>query len=374
MFLNKLRAKLHFFLQTTKNYTKFFVTSETFFNFAAAMQHFATAMEQKKTITISLIIPVYKVTAYIERCLKSVFKQTYNHFECILVDDASPDDSIAKCEQMIANYDGPIRFRILHHEKNRGLSAARNTGIDAATGDYILFIDSDDIISSDCVEKLMAPILEDDSLEMVFGGWMKFSEGQPLTLPVNFKNKKEVFSSRKKVRDYYYNGKGHFVNAAWNKLIRKSFLTQYGLRFKEGQLYEDALWTFFVLKHLSRLCSIPDVTYFYCQRDSSICSGTSKEEELRQKTTLDGIIATHLTLGDEGREAAHYAKGFTKGYLHLPKTKALRATARRFSKALPFFKYPVEKTLLWAAIILPHNHWGRQQYKLLAKWLNRFQK
>ena len=330
-------------------------------------------MEQKNDITISLIIPVYRVSAYIERCLKSVIKQTYNRFECILVDDASPDDSIAKCEQMIAEYDGPIRFRILHHEHNRGLSVARNTGTDAATGDYILFIDSDDIISNDCVEKLMKPILEDDSIEMVFGGWMMFTEGQPLTLPINFKKKKIVFSSREDVRDYYYTSKGRFINAAWNKLIHKSLLTQYDLRFREGQLYEDALWTFFVLKHLSRLCSIPDVTYFYCQRENSICSGTSKEEKARQKLILYGIVATHFTSGDEGREAAHYVREFAKGYLRQPKTKDLRATARRFSKALPFCKYPVEKTLLWAAIILPHNHWGRQHYKLLAKWLNRFQ-
>lgn len=331
-------------------------------------------MQQKNAITISLIIPVYQVSAYIERCLKSVIKQTYDHFECILVDDDSPDNSIAKCAQMIAEYDGPIQFRILHHEKNRGLSAARNTGLDAATGDYILFIDSDDIISNDCIEKLMTPILEDDSIEMVFGGWMMFTEGQPLTLPVNFKNKKKIFSTQKEVRDYFFNGEKHLINAAWNKLIRKSFLTQYDLRFKEGQLYEDALWTFFVLKHLSHLCSIPDVTYFYCQRDNSICSGTNKEEEARQKSILDEIVSTHFTSGDEGREAARYVNGFLHRYLHLPKTKALRATARRFSKALPFFKYPVEKTLLWAAIILPHIHWGRQQYKLLAKWLNRFQK
>ena len=342
----------------------FFGTSKTFFNFA-------TIMELKNDIAISLIIPVYRVSAYIERCLKSVIKQTYNHFECILVDDASPDDSIAKCEQMIADYNGPITFRILHHEQNKGLSAARNTGIDAATGDYVLFIDSDDIISNDCVEKLMAPILEDDSIEMVFGGWMKFSEGIPLTLPYNFKNKKEIFSSQEEVRDYYFNGKGHFINAAWNKLIRKSFLTQYDLRFKEGQLYEDALWTFFVLKHLSHLCSIPDITYFYCQRANSICSDTSKEDEARQKSILHGIFTTHFTSGDESREATHYVKDFTKSYLRLPKSKELGATAHRFSKVLPFCKNPIEKTLLRAAIILPHNHWGRQCYRCLAKWLSR---
>ena len=86
-------------------------------------------------IKVSIIIPVYNVSAYIERCIKSVINQTYYDIECIIVDDATPDDSITKCEQMIAAYDVPIRFSILHHQQNRGLSAARNTGTEVATGE-----------------------------------------------------------------------------------------------------------------------------------------------------------------------------------------------------------------------------------------------
>ena len=323
-------------------------------------------MQQKNTITISLIIPVYCVSAYIERCLKSVIKQTYNHFECILVDDASPDDSIVKCEQMIANYDGPIRFRILHHEQNRGLSAARNTGIDAATGDYILFIDSDDIISSDCVEKLLAPILEDDSIEMVVGEHMRFSDDGMLPRPQSWRHK-EMLSTHEAVRNLYF-------DAAWNKLTSRAFINHHQLRFKEGQIWEDTLWLFFEMKHLSHVYIIPEVTYFYYYRTDSISYGTKKEELDRQWGVVFEDISQNFTPGYESKEAALHHRRFTQSFLRLPKTKALRATARRFSKALPFFKYPVEKTLLWAAIILPHNHWGRQQYKLLAKWLNRFQK
>lgn len=365
MFFNKLRAKLHFFFQTTKNYTKFFVTSETFYNFAAAMQ-------QMNDITISLIIPVYCVSAYIERCLKSVIKQTYNHFECILVDDASPDDSITKCEQMIAEYDGPIRFRILHHEQNRGLSAARNTGFDAATGDYILYIDSDDMISSDCVEKLMKPILKDPSIDVVQGQWMAFSNEGLSNTSIIIKKDVDIFPLEA-VRDYFYDCKYNFTTTAWNKLINRNLLINHHLMFQEGLLWEDILWWFFMMKHISHLYIIPDFTYFYCKREDSI-NGISKEERYRHQSVVSEIISTHFTPSEENREAAHYCKGFLHRYVRLPKTKALRATARRFSKALPFFKYPIEKTLLWAAIILPHNHWGRQQYKLLAKWLNRFQK
>ena len=91
---------------------------------------------------VSVIIPVYQVSDYIERCLNSVMSQTYKNIECVLVDDVTKDDSVEKCERLIESYHGSMQFKILHHEVNRGLSAARNTGTDAATGEYIYFLDS----------------------------------------------------------------------------------------------------------------------------------------------------------------------------------------------------------------------------------------
>ena len=280
---------------------------------------FAFNMEPQKEITISIIIPVYNVSAYIERCLKSVIKQTYNHFT------------------------------------------------DAATGDYILYVDSDDIISSDCVEKLMAPVLIDDRVEMVFGGWMRFSDNKPFELPKVFKRQKKFFNTKKEVRNYYYGQEGQFIAAAWNKLVSREFLNRHHLRFREGQLWEDVLWSFFVLKHLNYLYSIPDVTYFYYQRDDSISEGTNKKERLRHYNMISSIISANFTSGEEGREANHFVRGFCNHYIRSPKTKELRATAQRFSKALPFRKYPKEKTLLWAAMLLPHNHWGKEIFKFVVK-------
>ena len=114
-------------------------------------------------------MPVYNVAPYVERCLLSVMQQTRPAEECFIIDDASTDSSVALCEQLIANYDGPTRFTILHHDHNRGLSAARNTGTDAATGTYIYYVDSDDEMTTDCLEKLAAPVEQDDSIEMVMG-------------------------------------------------------------------------------------------------------------------------------------------------------------------------------------------------------------
>ena len=109
-------------------------------------------------LTISIIIPVYKVEAYIEECLASVVSQQDAGIavECIIVDDCSPDGSMDIVRRFVDNYQGAVQFRLLRHEVNRGLSAARNTGIDAATGDYLLFVDSDDYLSADCLSTLVS--------------------------------------------------------------------------------------------------------------------------------------------------------------------------------------------------------------------------
>ena len=122
-----------------------------------------------KSPKISIIIPIYNVEEYITECLQSVMRQTYKgEIECILVDDCGTDNSIAVAERHIADYKGPIEFRVLHHVRNRGLSAARNTGTDAATGDYIYYLDSDDYISDDCLEVLAEP-LKKREYEMILG-------------------------------------------------------------------------------------------------------------------------------------------------------------------------------------------------------------
>ena len=185
---------------------------------------------EKDNITISVIIPVYNVSAYIEGCLQSVIDQTYNDFECILVDDASPDDSIAKCKRMIADYDGPISFRIIYHPENRGLSAARNTGTAAATGDYIMYVDSDDVIKRDCIEKLKAPLIQDNSIEMVLGNVVRVINGVALQQSLAIKQDSVDIIGNSDVRNFFFNKKG-MIQASWNKLISKAFVNNYGLSF-----------------------------------------------------------------------------------------------------------------------------------------------
>lgn len=321
---------------------------------------------------ISLIIPVYSVSAYIERCLQSVMRQSYAEIECIIVDDTSPDDSIEKCEKLIEAYKGPIRFSVLHHEHNRGLSAARNTGTEAATGDYVLYLDSDDALTDDCVETLVAPVLRDASIEMVVGNYERLSDGYPLSATMMSRTDlpEAEFSGREAARSYFFEGKGFSVTA-WNKLIKRSFLQEHQLRFMDGVLYEDNPWTHQVLKYLSHLYIVQAVTYLHFRRPGSIMTGTSLEEASYYHGIVYEAIASQFTEGEEGREAKFFLKILRTWLIHGPSTPALDRAAAMFQEALAKGHCWKERLLLGATSFLAKKAWGRALFKCALR-LRRF--
>ena len=286
------------------------------------------------TLSVSIVVPVYNVSLYIERCLRSVMAQTYPVLECIIVDDASPDDSIDKCEKQIADYDGSIHFVILHHDYNRGLSAARNTGTDAAKGDYIFYLDSDDEITPGCIEKLAKPIERDTSIEMVVGNYQAFSDN-PFMGSIT---REEEFTSSGAIRDSFFDRRILPV-MAWNKLISKKFLKDQGLRFVNGVLFEDNPWTHNIVKNLRHLYVIPDITYHYYVRPLSICTGTSESEKAKNRGIAYEDIARHFTPGEEAREARYYLESSFGFFLRNRKIESLKRVLPLFEKALAGSKY-----------------------------------
>lgn len=202
---------------------------------------------------ISIIIPIYNVESYIEECLKSVASQTCLNqgvqVVCILVDDCGTDNSIAICEKFIQEYHGPIAFKLLHHEHNRGLSAARNTGMDIAQGEYIFFLDSDDKITPECLEKLYAKALDTEA-DVTFGSY-------------------ETFGCENK--QYITNGAPYVT--AWNKLCKRIFLQQNHIQFIEGLIHEDCPWSFEIECKGAKFAHVPDITYLYLVREGSLQTG-----------------------------------------------------------------------------------------------------
>lgn len=265
---------------------------------------------------VSVIVPVYSVSAYIERSIRSVMNQTYDCIECIVVDDATLDDSIVKCKRLIDEYEGPICFRIFHHEYNRGLSESRNTGTIASTGDYIFYLDSDDEIMPDCIGKLVKVAEEHPEAEMVIGNYEEISEGKQARIKHDERLPAHIQTNERFV-SYYHHHQISF--AAWNKLIKRSFINSHCLFFKEGILYEDYLWMFYVAKYLSVVFIVKEVTYRYYIRPGSITMSSDHLSVGRSYMIIFDDILHHLTIGREKKELNYCAERFCKHYLNSKK-------------------------------------------------------
>ena len=219
---------------------------------------------------VSIIIPVYNVEQYIGRCIKSIFRQEIENvsMECIIVDDCSPDSSIETVNKLIKNYFGNIVFRIIRHEKNRGLSAARNTGINNANGDYITFVDSDDYLNNNAISAMLKVIEKYPQVESVTSNYYHCKE-KKIPIPIE---KQEVLFGREKIMDYFYSAK--LKNSACFKLVSRKHILDNKIFFIEGLLYEDVLWSYRQYSTSSCIALIPDVTYVYEYNPQSIVNTT----------------------------------------------------------------------------------------------------
>lgn len=211
---------------------------------------------------VSIIIPVYNVEKYVGEALKSVLAQTYKDFEVIVVDDCGTDRSMKVVEEIAEK--SPC-VHILHHERNRGLSAGRNTGIEAAKGDWLYFFDSDDILAPDCINNLVSLAEAHREIDMIVGQYDEFKDGEAYH-QARFKQQGGIYSDD--VIGAYIEGK--IPTTAWNKLIRKDFLVSNKLYFEEGLVHEDALWSFQTLCLARKVVVSDAVTYHYLQRPGSL--------------------------------------------------------------------------------------------------------
>ena len=218
-------------------------------------------------LTVSIIIPIYNVESYVRQCLESVMDQNGAEaaIECILVDDCGQDESMAIVNSMLADYNRTINFRVIRHNHNRGLSAARNTGLNAAVGDYIFFIDSDDYLLPDALSRMLQGLHDYPQVDMVVGNTLLEAFDcrtfYHLTVSEYIEDSYELFTRllRREIN-----------MEAWNKLIRKEVITTNGLCFVEGVIFEDQPWSFYLFDSLSSVLLLPDVTYFYRTNSNSI--------------------------------------------------------------------------------------------------------
>lgn len=215
---------------------------------------------------VSVIVPIYKVEAYLEKCIQSIQNQTYRNLEIILVDDGSPD----QCGKICDRYkERDERIRVIHKE-NGGLSDARNFGIDAATGEYILFVDSDDYIHPRMVEILLKK-LEDSGADIAVCDFRQVDEKEIVVddAEVCEASVSESFSGQEIMNNLQY--RNLLTVVAWNKLYKSDLFVQ--LRYPKGKIHEDE----FLIHRLLHLCQktvyISNKLYYYVRREGSIMDG-----------------------------------------------------------------------------------------------------
>lgn len=216
---------------------------------------------------VSVIVPVYNVEGYLDECLNSIKQQTYKYLEIIVVEDCSTDRSMTVLQAHLAD----TRFKLIPHHKNSGISAARNTGIEAATGDYLMFVDSDDIIDTRLVATCVN-CAETTDADLVTYGFTRFSDGIDSTEQLDFPNDSALIPN-KKVGDEYFS----LENFAWLKFIRSKVLQASDIRFLENLYYEDWPFHWHVGLSIKNRYQLPVDLYFYRQRGTSITGSKGRE-------------------------------------------------------------------------------------------------
>lgn len=210
---------------------------------------------------ISIIIPVYKVEKYLDKCVESVVNQTYKNLEIILVDDGSPD----KCPQMCDEWaKKDKRIKVIHKE-NGGLSDARNKGLDMATGDYIMFLDSDDYVSMQICEKLLDLSLKNNA-DISMCGFAEFYEDEDLLVVDT--NCNTMVLNRTQIINQIYKPTINLLMTAWAKLYKKEIFED--IRYPVGKLHEDEFVIHQVIYKANTFAHTTEKLYYYLKRRESI--------------------------------------------------------------------------------------------------------
>ncbi len=237
---------------------------------------------------ISVIIPVYNVEKYLEECVNSVLTQTYKNIEIIFVDDGSTDSSGQICDNFAKEYSNITVF----HKENGGQSTARNMGLEKAQGKYIYFLDSDDIIVPDALEKLCA-VAEENFADVVFFDAESFIDEKPdaemkqtylRTHKYPTQNGIKAFEQMQELNEY------HCV--VWGMLLRKEFLLENAIKFIPGIYYEDMAYTYELLCRAGTVSQCPEVLYKRRYRENSTM--TSR----KSKKYFDSSVAVYEYIRD----------------------------------------------------------------------------
>lgn len=219
---------------------------------------------------ITVIIPIYKVEAYVERCVRTLLEQDMPGVEYIFVDDCSPDNSLEKARNAAAKYlVPPEQIKFLRHDVNRGLPAARNTGMKHATGEYIFHCDSDDHLEPDALRKMYEAARHNDA-DIVYSDWY-------LTFPGSKRYMKQPAYSNTEdaLRGLLH---GTMKYNVWNKLVRRSLYTENHITFPEGHSMGEDMTMIMLFAKARSVAYLPIATYNYVRQNENAFTAQRTEQ------------------------------------------------------------------------------------------------
>lgn len=307
---------------------------------------------------ISVVVPIYNVEKYLDRCIKSIVDQTYRNLEIILVDDGSPDRCPQICEEW-ARRDS--RIRVIHKE-NAGLGMARNTGIEHATGTYICYFDSDDYVDVHTIELAYGAIQNNHADMAVFGHYDTFPDGKNVghckerskTVYKGAEITKSllpwlIYPDRRREPEF------QFPFSAWSGLVRRSILEENNIRFQSERkiISEDTLYLLELYSKVQTVVLIPKPLYFYCLNPTSLTKTYRKDRQEKNnvflRTAMDVIDALGFDEEVQIRIAMLYQAFSLEAMKHI-----LRIPASRKEKKAMLFSLlsdeVLQKSYTWRII------------------------
>jgi glycosyltransferase involved in cell wall biosynthesis len=235
---------------------------------------------------ITVIVPIYKVEKFIARCANALFNQTLQDIEYIFVNDATPDDSIKILNEVLVDYPERIpQVRIINHEKNRGLPAARNTGLKHANGEYIYHCDSDDYIECTMLKTMYDTAIEHES-DIVWSDWyLTFEEKERYMRQPYYTT---AFDALKGMLS------GQMKYNVWNKLARRALYSDNDIRFPEGYGMGEDMTMILLFAYAQKVTYIPQAFYHYVKYNYNAFSQTFSTEHLKSLKHNESYIENRL--------------------------------------------------------------------------------
>lgn len=301
----------------------------------------------KREVYFSIIVPVYNVEKYIHKCVESILKQNIKIYELILVNDGSLDGSGLICDEYARKYKN---IKVIHRD-NGGLSAARNSGLKIAIGKYVMFLDSDDFIAQNALEKFYE-VTKNDSPDVIAAYGYKYFENGNLNEGVPFRNSiKGIVNGKEFYKKALYQNKMS-VGAPYY-LTSMELIKKYKLNFRKDLLHEDELWTPILLLHAQRVIDLPFRFYYY--RSDNLNSITRSTKNIKKRAMsrlhISELLSNELRDYDGGGDVDCFYDNIAAQYMYAVYDGKLYRDMK-LSRRFPLqhartFKYKIKAFLFW---------------------------